>query len=143
MPLVALEVKKSSASGPGSGFKADQSAGDESRVLRLAFFDFSARQLCSGSGAGGDTSKTPRERPQYTDPQLCIAIRLPFALLCCLSGLLRASGASVGFIAAIVRLNQETHDEETEARPPCLFQDDVEATCLLGSCAIISQALRT
>ncbi|KZP09260.1 hypothetical protein FIBSPDRAFT_873745 [Athelia psychrophila] len=34
-------------------------------VLRLAFFDFSARQLCLGSGAGGDTSKIPASAPVH------------------------------------------------------------------------------
>ncbi|KZP05154.1 hypothetical protein FIBSPDRAFT_877832, partial [Athelia psychrophila] len=99
-----------------------------------------------GLGSRQRYIKTPRERPKYTDPQPCIAIRLAFTLFCCLSVLLRASGPSVGFIAGVVPLNQEMRDVETEARPPCPFQDDVEATeatCLSGSCAITSQAPRT
>ncbi|KZP10376.1 hypothetical protein FIBSPDRAFT_872777 [Athelia psychrophila] len=95
MPLGALEVEKSSASEPGSGFKADQRAG-ESRVLRFVFFNFSVRLLglSSGRRCGSMSTQDPRERPQSTDRQLCIAIRLAFTLLRCLSSLLRASSQS-------------------------------------------------
>ncbi|KZP02917.1 hypothetical protein FIBSPDRAFT_879925, partial [Athelia psychrophila] len=86
MPLGALVVEKSRASGP-----------DESRVLRLVFFNSSVRLLGLRSGM---STQDPRERAQCTDPQ---------------------PDPSVGFTAAIVPLDQETHDVETDARPPCPF----------------------
>ncbi|KZP10337.1 hypothetical protein FIBSPDRAFT_872635, partial [Athelia psychrophila] len=68
------------------------------RVLRLVLFKFSVRLL--GLRGGRRYIQDPCERPQDTDPQSCIAIRLAFTLLCRLSVLLRASGPSVGSIAA-------------------------------------------
>ncbi|KZP02606.1 hypothetical protein FIBSPDRAFT_880187 [Athelia psychrophila] len=127
MALGALEVEKSSALGPGSGFKADQSAGDESRVIRLVFSNFTreAARAQERAPIHLECTQYPRERPQYTDPQPCIAIRLAFTLFCCLSSLLHAGGPSVRLIAAIVPLNQEMHDVETEARSRCPYQSDV------------------
>ncbi|KZP10350.1 hypothetical protein FIBSPDRAFT_872694 [Athelia psychrophila] len=104
MPLGALGAEKSSASGPCSEFEADQS-GDE-RGVRLLELRSGRRYIWSSKA--NDQCTDPRQRPQYTDSRPCIAIRLAFTLCCCLS--------------PIVPLKQETHDAETEARPPCPFQ---------------------
>ncbi|KZP03726.1 hypothetical protein FIBSPDRAFT_879197 [Athelia psychrophila] len=141
MPLGAFEVEKSSASGPGSGFKADQ--------LQEA-----KAQGCSGLGAGGRmkssmSTQDPRERPRYTDPQPCIAIRLAFTPLCAYPSFCAPVARAWGLSPPILPLNQETYDIEAEALPRARFsmrKDDVEATeatCSSGSCAIISQAPRT